>query len=109
MSQVEISRHKQQLAAEAFRRIASKIERAPIAPNRDATADDIMESLFDGYCGEPFHRRASDPTATDGYLDFCSICESEAHDGSCPILVLETIYKIGIWGTKALPLNVGLP
>lgn len=99
---------KRALAAAAFRRIADIIDEAEFAPYPSGQSpDDILWSLFDGYCGEPFHVVERDPTAQDGTLEWCTICDTEAHDASCPVAVLEALAKVGIDTDTPIPANLG--
>ena len=94
---------KQQLAAAAFRAIADIIEKAPLesGPNHPYSADDILDSFWQGQ--RPFHDLMRDPTADDGLLDGCTICETEEHDGDCPVGALEALYLAGLDTDKPFP------
>ena len=100
--------NKQQLAAAAFRAIADAIEQAPLVsgPDHPYSADDILASFWDGQT--PFHDLMRDPTADDGLLDGCTICQTEEHDANCPVGALEAIYLAGIDSSKPFPLNLSV-
>jgi hypothetical protein len=99
---------KQQLAAAAFRAIADAIEQAPLVSSMDHpfSADDILASFWDGQT--PFHVVLRDPSADDGLLDGCTICETEEHDADCPVGALESLYLAGLDTDKPFPGNLSV-
>jgi len=99
---------KQQLAAAAFRAIADIIEKAPLesGPNHPYYADDILDSFWQGQ--HPFHVLLRDPTVEHGFLDGCTVCETEEHDADCPVGALQALYLAGLDTDKPFPDNLSV-
>lgn len=110
MTDANLARSKRTLAAECFRRMGEAVAKAPFVPLPSApdTPDDLLTALFNGVGEDMFVMTVRDPTAEDGTIQYCLLCQSEAHAPSCPVEVLNRLYDIGIDSSKTLPANVGL-
>ena len=101
-----MSADKRHIAGRALRRIAALIEAAPLTYGSrcTATADELLRALLES----DFVTTRPDPTAEDGTVSYCVVCEGEPHSSSCPVEVLETLHAIGLDNARALPAHIGL-
>lgn len=95
---------KRALVAQALHALADRVARLPCR-FAEVTMDEVVEALVED---DPLVRLRPDPTATDGYVDYCLICGGEPHAANCPMGVLVEIAKVGVDTGHALPPSVGL-
>ena len=83
---------------------------APLPFGRRYTADELLQ----GVLGIDFGNDAymvdvvPDPSASDGWVNYCLVCEGDPHGSTCPVGMLEALAEVGLDSDTPVPAHLGL-
>ena len=82
---------------------------APLPFGRRYAVDELLETLIAPMDGSAcMVDVVPDPTASDGYVDYCMVCEGDPHGANCPVGMLEALAEVGLDSDTPVPANLGL-
>lgn len=105
---------KRALARLALIELADYIANAPSAASalnfdQRYTANELLEQLVLSDKGPDFMLDiVRDPTASDGLVDYCMVCEGDPHGANCPVGMLEALAEVGLDSDTPVPAHLGL-
>jgi hypothetical protein len=91
---------KRALLVRALTQIGEALAKAPTPGHMERSADALLDLLLEGPLMVTVER---DPTADDGLIDYCHICQDEPHGANCPVGLLEALLKVGVDSDTPLP------
>lgn len=78
---------------------------APLPFGRRYTAELLLAEIINSAA---FVDVVPDPTASDGYADYCMVCEGDPHGANCPVGMLEALAEVGLDSNTPVPAHLGL-
>lgn len=103
---------KRALARLALMELADYIVSAPTAAatfDRRYTGQELLEALLSPVSTDFFMVDiVRDPTASDGFVDYCMVCEGDPHGANCPVGMLEALAEVGLDSDTPVPVHLGL-